>query len=58
MPPKVQRSNAKRYKSKTVTELEEYPEYAHLLPAQPGWEAIADHALSWAVQHATGPRTT
>jgi pimeloyl-ACP methyl ester carboxylesterase len=52
MPPSVQRSNAKHYKSNTVTEVKEYPGYAHLLPAQKGWEQIADDALSWAVEHA------
>jgi pimeloyl-ACP methyl ester carboxylesterase len=44
MPPSVQRSNARRYKSSTVTEVKEYPGYAHLLPAQKGWEQIADDA--------------
>ena len=52
MPPSVQRSNAKHYKSNTVTEVKEYPGYAHLLPAQKGWEQIADDALVWAVEHA------
>ena len=52
MPPSVQRSNAKHYKSNTVTEVKEYPGFAHLLPAQKGWEQIADDALAWAVQHA------
>ena len=51
-PPSVQRSNAKHYKSNTVTEVKEYPGYAHLLPAQKGWEQIADDALAWAVEHA------
>ena len=54
MPPSVQRSNAKHYKSDTVTEVKEYEGYAHLLPAQEGWEEIADYALEWAVAHATG----
>ncbi|MFI6294695.1 alpha/beta hydrolase [Nonomuraea sp. NPDC050790] len=59
MPPSVQRSNAKHYKSfKTVTEIEEYPGMAHLLPAQKGWEEIADHALAWAERHAGWPATT
>jgi len=49
MPPKVQRSNAKHYKSNTITEVKEYEGYAHLLPAQEGWEAIADYALDWAL---------
>jgi pimeloyl-ACP methyl ester carboxylesterase len=52
MPPSVQRSNVKHYTSGVLTEHEEYPGYAHLLPAQEGWEAIADHALEWALGHA------
>jgi pimeloyl-ACP methyl ester carboxylesterase len=52
MPPRVQRSNAKHYKSNTITEVKEYPGKAHLLPAQEGWEEIADFALDWAVSEA------
>ncbi|GAA1869425.1 alpha/beta hydrolase [Asanoa iriomotensis] len=52
MPPSIQRSNAKHYKSRTVTEVVEYPGRAHLMPAQEGWEEIADYALEWAVDHA------
>jgi pimeloyl-ACP methyl ester carboxylesterase len=53
MPPAVQKSNAKHYKSKnTITEVKEYEGYAHLLPAQPGWEQVADDALAWALEHA------
>ena len=55
MPPSIQRSNARHYKSNTITEVKEYPGYAHLLPAQQGWQAIADEALDWAVSHARGP---
>jgi pimeloyl-ACP methyl ester carboxylesterase len=51
MPPKIQRSNAKHYKSATVTEVQEF-EGPHLLPAAPGWEQVADAALAWAVSHA------
>jgi len=58
MPPKVQRSNAKHYKSATVTEIREYPGFAHLLPAQEGWEQVADDALAWAVEHAVGTEGT
>ena len=36
MPPKVQQSNAKHYKSDTITEIREYEGFAHLLPAQTG----------------------
>ncbi len=52
MPPSVQRSNARRYTGATITEVEEYEGYAHLLPAQQGWQQIADHVLDWAVRHA------
>ncbi|MFC6093534.1 alpha/beta hydrolase [Saccharothrix lopnurensis] len=52
MPPSVQKSNARHYRSDTVTEVREYPGYAHLLPAQEGWERIADEVLAWAVAHA------
>lgn len=51
MPPKVQRSNAKHYKSATVTEVIEFPGRSHLMPAQQGWEEIADAALAWALDH-------
>ena len=36
MPPSIQRSNAKHYKSDMVTEVKEF-EGPHLLPAWPGW---------------------
>lgn len=51
MPPSIQRSNAKHYKSETITEVKEFPG-PHLLPAAPGWEHVADEALSWALEHA------
>jgi len=53
MPPAVQRSNAHHYKSNTITEIKEFPGRSHLMPAQPGWEEIADYALAWAEEHAT-----
>jgi hypothetical protein len=56
MPPSIQRSNAKHYKSHTVTEVKKFDGFAHLLPAQQGWEAIADYALDWALRHAGGAR--
>ena len=52
MPPKVQQSNAKHYKSDAITEVKEYEGFAHLLPAQEGWEEVADYALEWALEHA------
>jgi pimeloyl-ACP methyl ester carboxylesterase len=53
MPPAVQRSNAKHYKSNTITEIKEFAGRSHLMPAQKGWEEVADYALEWAVEHAT-----
>ena len=51
MPPSIQASNAKHYKSNTITEVKEF-EGPHLMVAQEGWEEIADHALDWALEHA------
>ena len=53
MPPAIQRSNAKHYSSNTITEVREFPGRSHLMPAQNGWEEVADYALAWAVEHAT-----
>ena len=58
MPPSVQRSNAKHYKSNTITEVKEYEGRAHLQTAQDGWEEVADYALEWALAHATQPAAT
>ncbi|QSB13775.1 alpha/beta fold hydrolase [Natronosporangium hydrolyticum] len=55
MPPAVQRSNAGHYTSTAVTELREYPDRAHLLPAQQGWREIADEVLVWSVRNARRP---
>ena len=53
MPPAIQRSNANHYKSNTLTEIKEFAGRSHLMPAQKGWEEVADYALTWAVDHAT-----
>ena len=53
MPPAVQRSNAHHYHSDTITEIKEFPGRSHLMPAQKGWEEVADFALAWAEEHAT-----
>jgi pimeloyl-ACP methyl ester carboxylesterase len=55
MPPSVQRSNAKHYTSATTTEVLQFEGKAHLLPAQEGWQEIADVALDWALEHAVQP---
>ncbi len=51
MPPVVQHSNAAHYRAQTVTEVMVFEGRSHLLPAQRGWEEIADYALSWAERH-------
>ncbi|WP_353808748.1 alpha/beta hydrolase [Agromyces sp. SYSU T00194] len=53
MPPSVNRSNAKHYaKSPAVTEYVEFAGRSHWTCAEPGWEAVADRALEWALEHA------
>jgi hypothetical protein len=52
MPPVVQHSNAALYTAETLTEVTVFEGRSHLLPAQRGWEEIADYALGWAERHA------
>jgi pimeloyl-ACP methyl ester carboxylesterase len=54
MPPSIQQSNAKHYRSDLLTEVKEF-EGPHLLPAWRNWEEVADYALSWAAEHAGQP---
>lgn len=57
MPPSIQASNAKHYKSeKTMTEVEVF-EGPHLMPSGENWAAIADRALEWAEAHARSGST-
>ena len=56
MPPSVNKSNAKHYRSTTITEYHEFPGRSHWTCGEPGWEEVADYALDWAVEHA-GART-
>ena len=55
MPPVVQHSNAAHYKTESLTEVTVFEGRSHLLPAQRGWEEIADYVLSWAERHAAAP---
>jgi hypothetical protein len=56
-PAKVNAKNAKKYgKSKAVTEYKACPGRSHFTMIQEGWEELADHALTWAVEHATAER--
>jgi pimeloyl-ACP methyl ester carboxylesterase len=54
MPPSIQRSNLKHYKSDTVTERVEY-EGPHLMTSGDTWQQIADDVLEWALRHAEAP---
>jgi pimeloyl-ACP methyl ester carboxylesterase len=54
MPPSVNKSNAHHYeKSPAITEYFEFEGRDHWTCGAPGWEAVADHALEWALQHAS-----
>jgi pimeloyl-ACP methyl ester carboxylesterase len=53
MPPAVNKKNAKRYReSAGVTEYYEFEGRDHWTCGAPGWEAVADHALDWALTQA------
>ena len=57
MPPSVNKSNAKHYKkSPALTEYYEFEGRDHWTCGAPGWEAVADKALEWALEHATPAR--
>jgi pimeloyl-ACP methyl ester carboxylesterase len=48
VPPKVVRSNERKYDDDvSITEYAEYPGRPHF-PGAPGWEAVADASLDWA----------
>jgi pimeloyl-ACP methyl ester carboxylesterase len=54
-PPSVNKANWKKQsKAAAPTEHKEYPGRCHF-PGQDGWEAVADYALSWAIEHAKRP---
>jgi pimeloyl-ACP methyl ester carboxylesterase len=51
MPPGVNRSNFKHYKSAAHTDYKEFEGRSHYTCGQPGWEEVADHALNWCNEH-------
>jgi pimeloyl-ACP methyl ester carboxylesterase len=56
VPPKVIRHNVEKYReSAAITEYREFPGRPHF-PGAPGWEEVADLALSWAVENAGARR--
>ena len=58
MPPSVNRSNAKHYKSRTITDFKELPGRSHFTCGEPGWEQVADLALLWGFENANAARAT
>lgn len=53
MPPAVNRANAKHWgKSPALTEYQEFAGRSHWTCAEPGWEAVADYAVDWALRNA------
>ena len=51
MPAALNRANFRRYrKAPSITEYKEFPGRNHYTIAAPGWEEVADYALSWAEQ--------
>jgi len=54
IPPKASRHNEEKYDaSVSITEFIEFAGRPHF-PGAPGWEEVADHALQWAVDKASG----
>jgi pimeloyl-ACP methyl ester carboxylesterase len=51
MPPKLVRPDEETYDPGSITEFVEFPGRPHF-PGAPGWESVADYALTWAVEHA------
>ena len=52
VPPAVNKANYRKYRhSAAVTGYQEFPGRSHLIVAQSGWEEVAEHALSWALEH-------
>jgi pimeloyl-ACP methyl ester carboxylesterase len=53
VPPSAIRHNEEKYDDAlSTTEFEEFPRRPHF-PAAPGWEEVADYALTWATKHAS-----
>ena len=53
IPAKVSRKIAAKYGgSNAVTEYKEFSTRSHFTAGEPGWEEVADYALSWATDHA------
>lgn len=54
VPASTTRAIARHYaKGPATVEVREWPERSHFTVGEPGWEAVADHALAWALEHAS-----
>ena len=58
-PPSLNRANFKKQrKSAAATEFKVFPDRTHFTLGQPGWEEVADFALSWAISMIPAPTLT
>ncbi|MGI5501250.1 alpha/beta hydrolase [Lentzea sp. CA-135723] len=48
VPASMNRENARRYRTASVTEIKEFPGRPHFVMGTEGWEEVADYALTWA----------
>jgi hypothetical protein len=54
MPPAINHSNAKQYaESRARTDFKEFPDRSPFTLGQPGWEEVADYALTQALRNVT-----
>ena len=54
VPAAITRAIANHYaKGPALVEVKEWEGRSHFTVGEPGWEAVADHARAWAVEHAT-----
>lgn len=52
MPASLNRKNHRKYRhSSAVTEYKEFAGRSHFIIGEAGWEAVADYALDWALDH-------
>jgi alpha-beta hydrolase superfamily lysophospholipase len=59
IPASVSKEAATRLaKSKAVVDYKEYAGRPHFTAGAPGWEAVADDALDWAIRHVAAPTET
>ncbi len=51
-PPSLVMTTFKKYrKSSALTDYKEFPGRSHWTAGEPGWEAVADYAIDWAIRH-------